>query len=104
MSFKLPEYDGGAIQALQKTATLLAYLTIQLELQLPLRLILDLMDNQVGSVQVETKNGELYRGELYEAEDNWNCQMRAVQMTGRVSMLQLCCDSRQNLCPSVHCV
>jgi small nuclear ribonucleoprotein (snRNP)-like protein len=35
-------------------------------------------------VQVETKNGELYRGELYEAEDNWNCQMRAVQMTSRV--------------------
>ena len=35
-------------------------------------------------LQVETKNGELYRGELYEAEDNWNCQMRAVQMTARV--------------------
>jgi small nuclear ribonucleoprotein (snRNP)-like protein len=35
-------------------------------------------------MQVETKNGELYRGELYEAEDNWNCQLRAVQMTGRV--------------------
>lgn len=34
-------------------------------------------------VTIETKNGELYRGELYEAEDNWNCQMRAVQMTGR---------------------
>lgn len=40
--------------------------------------------NPIGAAQVETKNGELYRGELYEAEDNWNCQLRAVQMTSRV--------------------
>lgn len=42
-------------------------------------------------LQIETKNGELYRGELYEAEDNWNCQMRAVQMTGRVCSLKCPC-------------
>lgn len=40
---------------------------------------------QSSLLQVETKNHELYRGELYEAEDNWNCQMREVQMTARVS-------------------
>jgi small nuclear ribonucleoprotein (snRNP)-like protein len=43
------------------------------------------------AVQIETKNGELYRGELYEAEDNWNCQMRAVQMTGRVRLVLALC-------------
>ena len=35
--------------------------------------------------QVELKTGETYRGELAEAEDNWNCQVRNVTATARVS-------------------
>ncbi len=27
-------------------------------------------------VTVELKSGEMYRGQLSEAEDNWNCQLR----------------------------
>lgn len=42
-------------------------------------------------VTVELKTGELYRGELFEAEDNWNCQLKDVTATakdGRVSQLE----------------
>ncbi len=31
------------------------------------------------------KSGESYRGELAEAEDNWNCQLKNVRATARVS-------------------
>ena len=34
-------------------------------------------------VTVELKTGEIYRGELFEAEDNWNCQLKDVTATGR---------------------
>eukprot|EP00741_Cyanophora_paradoxa_P016351 tig00020912_g15787.t1 len=43
------------------------------------------------TVTVELKTGEIYRGKLIEAEDNWNCQMENVTMTardGRVSNLE----------------
>lgn len=33
--------------------------------------------------QVELKSGELYRGTLVEAEDNWNCQLTNVSHTAR---------------------
>ena len=33
--------------------------------------------------QVELKSGEMYRGELHEAEDNWNVQLSNVTATGR---------------------
>jgi small nuclear ribonucleoprotein D3 len=42
-------------------------------------------------VTVELKNGELYRGELFEAEDNWNIQLKDVTATardGRVAQLE----------------
>lgn len=42
-------------------------------------------------VTVELKSGESYRGELFEAEDNWNCQLKDVTATakdGRVSQLE----------------
>lgn len=42
-------------------------------------------------VTVELKSGENYRGELIEAEDNWNCQMKNVQATAKVSMRALHC-------------
>lgn len=32
---------------------------------------------------MELKSGEIYRGEMYEAEDNWNVQLSNVQATGR---------------------
>ncbi|KAL4860007.1 Small nuclear ribonucleoprotein SmD3b [Chlorella vulgaris] len=32
---------------------------------------------------VELKSGEIYRGELHEAEDNWNVQLTNVQATAR---------------------
>ncbi len=35
-------------------------------------------------ITVELKSGENYRGELIEAEDNWNCQMKNVQATAKV--------------------
>lgn len=41
-------------------------------------------------VTVELKGGEIYRGELFDAEDNWNCQLKDVTATGkdgRVSQL-----------------
>ncbi len=34
-------------------------------------------------VTVELKTGEMYRGELFEAEDNMNCQLKDVTCTGR---------------------
>ena len=33
---------------------------------------------------MELKTGETYRGELNEAEDNWNCQLKNVTATARV--------------------
>lgn len=36
------------------------------------------------NAQVELKTGETYRGELAEAEDNWNCQIKNVSATARV--------------------
>ncbi|GAB4816729.1 hypothetical protein N2152v2_003775 [Parachlorella kessleri] len=35
------------------------------------------------TVTVELKSGEMYRGELHEAEDNWNVQLSNVTATGR---------------------
>jgi small nuclear ribonucleoprotein D3 len=34
-------------------------------------------------VTVELKSGEMYRGQLHMAEDNWNCQLKDVSATGR---------------------
>ena len=34
-------------------------------------------------VTVELKSGETFRGELFECEDNWNCQLRDVTATAR---------------------
>lgn len=34
-------------------------------------------------ITVELKGGEMYRGELFDAEDNWNCQLKDVTATGR---------------------
>lgn len=36
-----------------------------------------------GCLQVELKNGEIYRGELHEVEDCWNVQLINVQATAR---------------------
>jgi small nuclear ribonucleoprotein D3 len=41
-------------------------------------------------VTIELKSGEMYRGELFDVEDNWNCQVKDVTATakdGRVSQL-----------------
>jgi small nuclear ribonucleoprotein D3 len=41
-------------------------------------------------VTVELKSGEMYRGELFDVEDNWNCQIKDVTATakdGRVAQL-----------------
>jgi len=35
------------------------------------------------TVTVELKTGEMYRGQLHQAEDNWNCQLKDVTATGR---------------------
>ena len=43
------------------------------------------------TVAVELKTGEVYRGQLFDAEDNMNCQMANVTVTqkdGRVSTLE----------------
>ncbi|CAL6299378.1 unnamed protein product [Bathycoccus prasinos] len=43
-----------------------------------------LMHESEGHViTVELKSGELYRGTLVEAEDNWNCQLTNVSHTAR---------------------
>jgi small nuclear ribonucleoprotein D3 len=34
-------------------------------------------------VTVELKTGEMYRGQLHLAEDNWNVQIKDVSATGR---------------------
>lgn len=39
--------------------------------------------------QVELKSGETYRGELHEAEDNWNCQLKNITATAKVTVLTL---------------
>eukprot|EP00897_Mesotaenium_endlicherianum_P006324 jgi/Mesen1/571/ME000107S10806 len=42
-------------------------------------------------VSVELKSGELYRGNLIECEDNWNCQLEGITFTardGRVAQLE----------------
>lgn len=42
-------------------------------------------------MQVELKSGEMYRGELHDAEDNWNIQLSNVTATardGRVSHME----------------
>jgi len=42
-------------------------------------------------VTVELKTGDTYRGDLVEAEDNWNCQMSGLTVTskdGRVTQLE----------------
>ena len=38
-------------------------------------------------LQVELKSGELYRGELTDAEDNWNIQLKNVTATAKVCCL-----------------
>ena len=35
--------------------------------------------------QAELKSGESYRGELFEAEDNWNVQLKNVTATAKVT-------------------
>lgn len=35
--------------------------------------------------QVELKSGVMYRGELLEAEDNWNVQLKNVDATSKAS-------------------
>jgi small nuclear ribonucleoprotein D3 len=35
------------------------------------------------TVTVELKTGEMYRGQLHVAEDNWNVQLKDVTATGR---------------------
>lgn len=35
-------------------------------------------------VTVELKSGELYRGNMIECEDNWNCQLESITFTGKV--------------------
>mmetsp|Transcript_20052 Transcript_20052/g.60619 ORF Transcript_20052/g.60619 Transcript_20052/m.60619 type:complete len:130 (+) Transcript_20052:236-625(+) len=43
-----------------------------------------LMHESEGHVlTVELKTGQTYRGELFEAEDNWNCQLKNVTATER---------------------
>ncbi|KAL6776548.1 SMP1 [Auxenochlorella protothecoides x Auxenochlorella symbiontica] len=34
-------------------------------------------------VSVELKTGEIFRGELHDAEDNWNVQLSNITATGR---------------------
>jgi len=48
-------------------------------------------ESEGHTITVELKSGESYRGELAEAEDNWNCQLKNVRATardGRVSHLE----------------
>ncbi len=35
-------------------------------------------------MQAELKSGEMYRGELVEAEDSWNVQLKNVTATAKV--------------------
>ena len=43
-------------------------------------------------LQVELKSGQTYRGELFEAEDNWNCQLKNVTATERVCLFSACAE------------
>ncbi|KDD72703.1 hypothetical protein H632_c2999p0 [Helicosporidium sp. ATCC 50920] len=47
---------------------------------IPIKLI---HEAQGHIVTVELKTGEIYRGELHDAEDNWNVQLSNVTATGR---------------------
>jgi small nuclear ribonucleoprotein (snRNP)-like protein len=47
----------------------------------------NMIDHDSAFKQVELKTGESYRGELAEAEDNWNCQLKNVRATARVSIV-----------------
>ncbi len=38
--------------------------------------------------QAELKTGETYRGELHEAEDNWNVQIKNCTSTAKVLDIQ----------------
>ena len=40
--------------------------------------------NTMLDAQVELKSGETYRGDLHDAEDNWNVQLTDVTATARV--------------------
>ncbi|KAL7714755.1 Small nuclear ribonucleoprotein Sm D3 [Entamoeba marina] len=35
------------------------------------------------TVTIETKTGEMYRGKMVETEDNMNCQLKDVTVTGK---------------------
>ena len=50
------------------------------------------------ATQVELKSGETYRGELNDAEDNWNCQLKNVTATARVRSMAL--PSADSLVPN----
>lgn len=47
---------------------------------IPIKLLHEAEGHQVT---VEMKTGETYRGQLLEAEDNWNCQVGEVTATGK---------------------
>ena len=40
-------------------------------------------ESEGHTVTIELVNGEVYRGQMVDAEDNMNCQMQNVTMTGR---------------------
>mmetsp|Transcript_12375 Transcript_12375/g.26729 ORF Transcript_12375/g.26729 Transcript_12375/m.26729 type:complete len:124 (-) Transcript_12375:760-1131(-) len=54
--------------------------TSQKGIGIPVKLIHEAIGHVVT---VELKSGEMYRGELFEAEDNWNCQLKDVTATGK---------------------
>lgn len=54
--------------------------TSQKGIGIPIKL---LHESEGHVVTVELKSGEMYRGELFDAEDNWNCQLKDVTATGR---------------------
>lgn len=47
---------------------------------IPLKL---LHEAEGHTITAELKTGEMYRGTLLEAEDNWNSQMKDITVTGR---------------------
>jgi small nuclear ribonucleoprotein D3 len=44
-------------------------------------------------VTVELKSGELYRGNMIECEDNWNCQLESITYTAKVHFEFIIFDS-----------
>ena len=56
-----------------------------------MRRLIQLIHEAEGHVvTIELKSGEMYRGELFDVEDNWNCQLKDVTATakdGKVSQL-----------------